>query len=78
VTALVVVREIGLDMSRFPSVKHFRAWLGRCPQRKQPGTRRSGQKAVKSSRPRVGKGRAAHVSCLAASRLWRTQSAWGS
>jgi transposase len=31
VTALVVVSEIGLDMSRFPTVKHFCAWLGLCP-----------------------------------------------
>jgi transposase len=78
VTALVVVSEIGLDMSRFTSVKHFCAWLGLCPQLKQTGTKRSGQKAVKSSRTRVGKGRAAHVLCLAASSLWRNQSALGS
>jgi transposase len=29
VTALVVVSEIGLDMSRFPTVKHFCAWTRR-------------------------------------------------
>jgi transposase len=37
VTALVVVSEIGLDMSRSPSVKHFCAWLGLCPVVKQSG-----------------------------------------
>ncbi|WP_423228798.1 transposase [Pseudaquabacterium rugosum] len=30
-TALVVVSEIGADMSRFPTDKHFASWLGLCP-----------------------------------------------
>ena len=40
-TALVVLSEIGVDMSRFPTVKHFTSWLGLCP-----GTRISGGKIL--------------------------------
>lgn len=31
-TALVVLAEIGVDISRFPTVKRFVSWLGLCPQ----------------------------------------------
>jgi transposase len=72
VTALVVVSEIGLDMTRFPSVKHFCAWLGLCPRLKKTGGR------VISSRTRKGKGRAARALCLAARALWHSQTAMGS
>jgi transposase len=72
VTALVVVSEIGLDMSRFPSVKHFCAWLGLCPKWKKTGGR------VVSSRTRKGKGRAARALLLAARALWHSQTALGS
>jgi len=72
VTALVVVSEIGLDMSRFPTVKHFCAWLGLCPKWKKTGGR------VVSSRTRKGKGRAARALCLAARALWHSQTALGS
>ena len=27
-TALIVISEIGLDMSKWPSEKHFTSWLG--------------------------------------------------
>jgi transposase len=77
VTALVVVSEIGLDMSRFPSVKHFCSWLGLCPLVKQTGKTKAGHQKVKSARTRPGKGRAAQVLCLAASSLWRNPSALG-
>jgi transposase len=77
VTALVVVSEVGLDMSRFPSVRHFCAWLGLCPVVKQSGRNKKGQKKVKSSRTRRGRGRAAQALCLAASSLWQNQSALG-
>jgi transposase len=72
VTALVVVSEIGLDMSRFPSVRHFCAWLGLCPRLRKTGGR------VISSRTRKGKGRAARALLLAARGLWRSQTALGS
>jgi transposase len=77
-TALVVVSAIGLDMSRFPSVKHFCAWLGLCPLVKQSGRTKKGKKKIKSARTRRGRGRAAQALCLAASSLWQTCSALGS
>jgi transposase len=78
VTALVVVSEIGLDMSRFPSVKHFCAWLGLCPVVRQSGRTQKGKKKIKSAQTRRGRGRAAQALCLAASSLWNNQSALGS
>jgi transposase len=30
-TAQVLISEIGLDMDRWPTVKHFTSWLGLCP-----------------------------------------------
>jgi transposase len=36
-TALVILAEIGTDMSRWPSVKHFCSWLGLAPQHKISG-----------------------------------------
>src|SRR5947199_1751965 len=36
-TALAVLAEIGADMSKFPSVKHFTSWLGLCPGTKITG-----------------------------------------
>ncbi|MGH2350447.1 MAG: IS110 family transposase, partial [Chloroflexota bacterium] len=77
VTALVVVSEVGLDMSRFPTVKHFCAWLGLCPLVKQSGRTKKGQKKILSARTRRGRGRAAQALCLAASSLWQNRSALG-
>jgi transposase len=77
-TALVVVSEIGLDMSRFPSVKHFCAWLGLCPVVKQSGRTKKGKKKVRSAQTRRGRGRAAQALCLAACSLWQNRSALGS
>jgi transposase len=77
ITALVVVSEIGLDMSRFPTVKHFCAWLGLAPVVQQSGRDKKGRKKVLSSRTRRGRGRAAQALCLAASGLWNNQSALG-
>ncbi len=78
VTALVVVSEIGLDMSRSPTVKDFCAWLGLCPLGRQSGRNKKGQKKVKPARTRRGRGRAAQALCLAASGLWQKRSAVGS
>jgi hypothetical protein len=30
-TALVILSEIGTDMSKWPTEKHFTSWLGLCP-----------------------------------------------
>jgi transposase len=78
VTALVVVSEIGLDMSRFPTVKHFCAWLGLCPLVRQSGRTKKGTKKILSARTRRGRGRAAQALCLAASALWQSRTALGS
>src|SRR6516225_5363415 len=78
VTALVVVSAIGLDRSRFPSVKPFCAWLGLCPVVKQSGRTRKGKKKIKSAQARRGRGRAAQALCLAANSLWKNRSALGS
>src|SRR6516165_9717285 len=32
-TALVILGEIGVDVSKFPTEKHFTSWLGLCPRR---------------------------------------------
>ena len=71
VTALTVVGEIGTDMSRWRTVKHFTSWLGLCP-----GTKVSGGKVLGSkSKPTAN--RAAAALRLSASSLWRSQSALG-
>src|SRR5262249_30146495 len=73
-TALVVFSEIGLDMSRFPRVKHFCDWPGLCPLVRQSGRTKAGKKKVKSAQTRRGRGRAAQALCLAASSLWQKRS----
>jgi transposase len=39
-TALKVISEIGLDMTRWPTSKHFASWLGLCPGNKVSGGKR--------------------------------------
>ena len=39
-TALAIVSEIGSDMSRWRSAKHFASWLGFCPGNKISGGKR--------------------------------------
>ena len=71
-TALVLLSEIGTDMSRWSSSKRFCAWLGLCPQLK-----RSGGKVI-SSKVRAGPNRAAQALRLAANSLQSSKSALGS
>ena len=54
-TALVVVSEVGADMGKFPSDKHFASWLGLCP-----GTKITGGKVMSGKTKR----------CVRASRRW--------
>lgn len=56
-TALVVLSEIGPDVSKFPSEKHFTSWLGLSPQHqgsagkiRTRGVRRGGNRAGKAFR----------------------------
>jgi transposase len=42
--AQVLIAECGLDMTRFPTVKHFTSWAGACPgHHESAGRRRSGR-----------------------------------
>ncbi|MDJ0692664.1 MAG: IS110 family transposase [Xenococcaceae cyanobacterium MO_188.B32] len=70
-TVQTILSEVGLDPSRFPTVKHFTSWLGLCP-----GSRVSGGK-VKSSQTRQVVNRAANSFRMAAHALSRSQTALG-
>lgn len=70
-TVLVILSEVGLDPSRFPTVKHFTSWLGLCP-----GSRVTGGK-LKSSKTRPVINRAANAFRMAAQTLCRSDSALG-
>jgi transposase len=67
-TALKVMSEIGTDMHRWPSAKHFASWLGLCPGRKTSGGRN------RSSRTKPSASRAAAALRLAAQSLHRSRS----
>jgi transposase len=70
-TALTVLSEIGTDMSRWPTVKHFCSWLGLCPNHRISGGK------VLSRRTKPCANRAAAALRLAAYGLHRSQSAMG-
>ena len=70
-TALKVVSEIGTDMSRWPTAKHFASWLGLSPNNRVSGGR------VMSSRTTRNANRAATALRLAANALHRSDSALG-
>ena len=70
-TVLKLISEIGLDMTRWPTVKHFTSWLGLCP-----GSKITGGK-VKSSKTKPSANRAAAALRLAANSLHRSDSALG-
>jgi hypothetical protein len=70
-TALVILSEIGTDMSRWPSVKHFCSWLGLAPQHKISGGK------VLSRRVRPGAQRVAVALRLAARTVLHARTALG-
>ena len=70
-TVLKVIGEIGTDISRWPTAKHFCSWLCLCP-----GSKKSGGKVI-SSRTRPGGNRAAAALRMAAQSLERSASAMG-
>ncbi|SDK80175.1 IS110 family transposase [Halomonas gudaonensis] len=69
--ALKLIAECGLDMTRWPTAKHFTSWLAL-----SPGSKISGGKVL-SSRTRRTKNRAAALLRLAATTLSRTDTALG-
>ena len=70
-TALKVVGEIGTDMTRWPSAKHFASWLGLSPNNRITGGKVIGSKTKASAN------RAAKALRLAANALHRSDSALG-
>ena len=68
---LKIISEIGTDMSRWKTAKHFASWLGLCP-----GTKISGGKPLSTKSNRVVN-RAATALRLAAQSLLRSKSALG-
>ena len=70
-TAQKVITEIGVDMSKWPTVKHFTSWLRLCPNNKITGGRVRRRGRLK------GNNRAAQALRMAAQGLSRSQSALG-
>jgi transposase len=70
-TALKLIAEIGLDMTRWPTEKHFTSWLTLAPKNKISGGR------LLSSRTQPSANRAAAIFRMSAMTLGRTQTALG-
>jgi len=70
-TALKIIAEIGIDMSRWKTVKHFTSWLGLCP-----GSKISGGKVLSSATKPVAN-RAAAALRMSAMTLFNSKSALG-
>ena len=72
-TILTVISEIGLDMSRWPTEKHFASWLTLCP-----GVNKTGGRSQSSSgRTRPSSNRAAAALRVAAHALLHADCALG-
>ena len=48
-TALKVISEIGLDLSRWKTSKHFASWLGLCPGNRVSGGKQLGSKSKRTA-----------------------------
>ena len=70
-TALKVIGEVGTDMTKWPTAKHFASWLGLSPNNRVTGGR------IISSRTKPSANRAAKALRLAANALYRSNSALG-
>lgn len=70
-TALTIISEIGLDMSRWRNVKNFASWLGLCPGNKVSGGKKlSGKTKPCANRVSVALRNAANT-------LYRSECAFG-
>ena len=67
-TALVILAEIGVDVSRFPTEKHFASWLRLSPQLHESNQTR------KKRSPHRGKNRVAQALRMAAQAVSRTKT----
>jgi len=70
-TAIKIISEIGLDLTRWKSSKQFASWLGLCP-----GNKISGGKILSSKTKRTGN-YASSILRMAASTLHRSNTALG-
>lgn len=70
-TVLTVVGEIGLDMTRWPSAKHFGSWLGLAPNNRVSGGKILSRRTIPTAN------RAAAALRVAAQSLHRSKSALG-
>ena len=70
-SALKIIAEIGIDMNRWKSPKHFASWLGLCP-----GAKVSGGKILSGKSKQVAN-RAAATLRMAAFTLFNSKSALG-
>jgi len=70
-TALVLLSEIGPDVSRFPTVKNFTSWLGLCPQHQGSAGK------IRSRRIRHGMSRAGRALRLAVQGSYNAQHVLG-
>ncbi len=70
-TVQAIIAEVGLDMSKWPSEKHFASWLTLCPNNQITGGK------IKCSRTKKSANRAAMAFRLAAQALKFSQSALG-
>ncbi|MEZ4862941.1 MAG: IS110 family transposase [Caldilineaceae bacterium] len=70
-TAQKMISEIGLDMSKWPTVKHFTSWLNLCPNNQI-----TGGKIIRRERKKIHN-HAAQALSMAAQSLNRSQSALG-
>jgi transposase len=71
-SVLKILSETGIDMTRWPSAKHFASWLGL-----SPGNRVSGGKRIGKSKTTPSANRAAAAFRMAAQSLHASQSALG-
>ena len=70
-TALVILAEIGVDVSRFPTEKHFASWLRLCP------TQDESNKTIRRRGHRKGKNRVAIALRMAAQSVGKTMTPLG-
>jgi transposase len=70
-TALTIISEIGLDMTRWKSAKHFASWLGLCPGNKVSGGKRL------SGKTKPCKNRVAVALRICANTLYNSDCAFG-
>ena len=70
-TALVILSEIGVDVSRFPTEGHFASWLGLCPKKS------TSNGTAKRASPRKGSGRIKQALRMCAESVGRTMTPLG-